>query len=129
MAVNPFRAYSAAQGAERKSPDEIRSDMAAMREVVADDIRKRWAKDSNPVTQFLLKVGVLEDMEVLRRLIMDTGDGKMVYHYTKKLESLKTYMALAKDAVSMQERQIKMDAATGAATGDEADEVKITLHR
>lgn len=132
MGTNPFRSLPPAGDTPfaRKTPEEIRSEMNAMREEVKDDIRRRFAKDTNPVTQFLLKVGVLEDMEVLRRLIMTTGDGKMVYHYTKKLESLKTYMALAKDAVAMQEKQIKVDAAVGAAASvDGDDEVKITLIR
>ena len=79
------------------------------------------------MTEFLLKVGVLEDMEVMRRVTMRTSDNKLIYQCGKKLDLLKTYIALAKETIVMQEKQQKIDSAAGA--GDDKDEVIVSLER
>ena len=94
---------------------------------VREDVRKRFGDDKNPVTEFLLKVGVLEDMEVMRRVTMRTSDNKLIYQCGKKLDLLKTYIALAKETIVMQEKQQKIDSAAGA--GDDKDEVIVSLER
>ena len=101
--------------------------MEEVRAEVREDVRKRFGDDKNPVTEFLLKVGVLEDMEVMRRVTMRTSDNKLIYQCGKKLDLLKTYIALAKETIVMQEKQQKIDSAAGA--GDDKDEVIVSLER
>ena len=56
-----------------------------------------------------------------------TSDNKLIYQCGKKLDLLKTYIALAKETIVMQEKQQKIDSAAGS--GDDKDEVIVSLER
>lgn len=128
MGTNPWA--NRAAGAAPAAGADAEARAALMEEVraeVREDVRKRFGDDKNPVTEFLLKVGVLEDMEVMRRVTMRTSDNKLIYQCGKKLDLLKAYIALAKETIVMQEKQQKIDSAAGA--GDDKDEVIVSLER
>lgn len=95
---------------------------------VREDIANVWSKDNNPVTQFLLGTGVLEDMEVLRRCIMQSRSNKEVYLYNNKLSGLKTYISLVKDSYSVREKQAKI-ASSERENDNDSGEVEIIMTR
>lgn len=129
MGTNPWanRSGTTAPSAGGGDAEERAALMEEVRAEVREDIRKRFGDDKNPVTEFLLKVGVLEDMEVMRRVTMRTSDNKLIYQCGKKLDLLKTYIALAKETIVMQEKQQKIDASGAGA--DDKDEVIVSLER
>lgn len=128
MVTNPWANRSGTPAPAAGGDAEERAAlMEEVRAEVREDVRKRFGDDKNPVTEFLLKVGVLEDMEVMRRVTMRTSDNKLIYQCGKKLDLLKTYIALAKETIVMQEKQQKIDSAAGA--GDDKDEVIVSLER
>ena len=113
----------------KKSSDERRAEMDEARLQVADDIAKKYAHDNNPVTKFLLKSGILEDMEVLHRLIMDASDNSSIFLYKNKLDAIKSYISTVKDTVIIQEKQAKVDAQTSAAADEDFGGVTVSLKR
>ena len=64
MGTNPWanRSGTPAQAAGGDA-EERAALMEEVRAEVREDVRKRFGDDKNPVTEFLLKVGVLEDMD------------------------------------------------------------------
>ena len=128
MGTNPWanRSGTPAPAAGGGDAEERAALMEEVRAEVREDIRKRFGDDKNPVTEFLLKVGVLEDMEVMRRVTMRTSDNKLIYQCGKKLDLLKTYIALAKETLVMQEKQQKIGAEN---KDDDKDEVVVSLTR
>lgn len=126
MGTNPWANRTTPQEAPAAGSEDRAELMAQVRAEVQEDIRKRFAADKNPVTEFLMKVGVLEDMEVMRRVTMRTSDNKLIYQCGKKLDLLKTYIALAKETLVMQEKQQKIGAEN---KDDDRDEVVVSLTR
>lgn len=116
-------------GSPRKSSDERREEMDNVRRQVADEIAKKYVHDNNPVTKFLLKSGILEDMEVLHKLIMDASDNSSIFLYKNKLDAIKSYISTVKDTVIIQEKQAKVDAQTSAAADEDFGGVTVSLKR
>lgn len=126
MGTNPWANKTTPREAPSPGSEERAALMEEVRAEVRDDIQKRFASDKNPVTEFLYKTGVLEDMEVMRRVTMRTSDNKLIYQCGKKLDLLKTYIALAKETLVMQEKQQKIGAEN---KDDDKDEVVVSLMR
>lgn len=106
---------------------QSRVDADAIREEVKDDVLKKYGESKNPVIQMLLEIGMLEDMEVMRRCIMSAPDNKTVYLYSNKLAGLKTYAGLVKDIYSAQEKQAKLNDLNG--NGEDVDGIEIVMQR
>ena len=80
MGTNPWANRSGTPAPAAGGDAEERAAlMEEVRAEVREDVRKRFGDDKNPVTEFLLKIGVLEDMEVMRRVTMRTSDNKLIY--------------------------------------------------
>lgn len=100
---------------------------AEIRSEVEADVSAKYGSSKNPVIQMLLEVGMLEDMEVLRRCMMQAKDNKGVYLYSNKLAGLKTYAGLVKDIYSAQEKQAKLDDRKNA--DEDVDGIEILMRR
>lgn len=110
-----------ALGKDCREEELIRAD-------VREEIGRLYKSDDNPVTRFLLDIGVLEDIEVLRRCIMNSKNNKEIYLYNNKLSGLKTYIGVVKDSYSVREKQTKIMASERETSAD-ADEVNVVLTR
>lgn len=107
--------------------DNARVDAEAIRGEVRDDVQRKYGESKNPVIQMLLEIGMLEDMEVMRRCIMSAPDNKTVYLYSNKLAGLKTYAGLVKDIYSAQEKQAKLNDLNG--NNEDVDGIEIVMQR
>lgn len=100
----------------------------AIRQEVRRDVEERYKSDDNPVTKFLMRAGVLEDMEVLRRCIMESKSNKEIFLYNNKLAGLKAYISVVKDSYAVREKQAKISATEREADAD-ADGVTVVMNR
>lgn len=98
---------------------------------VKADIEEKFKDDNNPVLQFLRTAGVLEDMELLRTLIMQSMSSSEVSLYTAKLSAIKSYIATVKDTVTMQAQQAKTELIRKDADDedDTFEGIEVTMHR
>lgn len=119
--------YISGSTASSSSGVNRREEMDEMRSLVRDHIQKKFSKDKNPVTVFLLEVGILEDMEVLHRLIMAASDNKSVYLYKNKLDAIKSYVTTIKETVVIQEKQAKVDSVSNSE--EDFGEISIKFER
>lgn len=91
-------------------PDEVRKFLEMKREVEAQ-VEAKYKNDPNPITQFLLSVGVLVDLEALRRMIMMSDSNSSIFMSQKKIDALRDYVAIIKDTAMITEKTIRQDAA------------------
>lgn len=125
--ANPWRSMAGNDAPSEEYESRREEFMESIRKDVREDIKSKFEKDKNPVVQFLLKAGVLEDMEVMRRAVMKTSDNKLIYQCGKKLDTLKVYISLAKETMVIQEKQAKVDAAQNST--EDPDEVVVSITR
>lgn len=91
-------------------PDEVRKFLEMKHEVEAQ-VEAKYKNDPNPITQFLLSVGVLVDLEALRRMIMMSDSNSSIFMSQKKIDALRDYVAIIKDTAMITEKTIRQDAA------------------
>lgn len=112
-------------GPEKSSTPDIDED--DIREEVARDIRNM---NVSPAHAILISMGILEDMEVCRRVVMRSSSNKTIYLYANKLSVLKQYASIFKDSVAVTKTaKVSIDAEDSSGADGNFDGAEITIRR
>ncbi|MEG0899017.1 MAG: hypothetical protein RSF40_04820 [Oscillospiraceae bacterium] len=102
----------------------------SVREQVKAEIAGRLDdQNGDPTLKFLHKMGVMEDVEVLHRLIMASKNFKEVYLYSNKLAALSKYVSIIKMSVDVAKKQKDMDKDVNAENDNDIDSIEISMKR